>query len=37
MARATDNRGNVQPMKHDPDRRNYMIAKVQPCVVQVES
>jgi DMSO/TMAO reductase YedYZ molybdopterin-dependent catalytic subunit len=37
MARATDNRGNVQPMKHDPDRRNYMITKVQPCQVEVGS
>jgi DMSO/TMAO reductase YedYZ molybdopterin-dependent catalytic subunit len=35
MVRAADNHGNVQPMKRDPDRRNYMITHVQPCEVQV--
>lgn len=36
MARATDARGNVQPMQRDADRRNYMINHVQPVVVDVQ-
>jgi DMSO/TMAO reductase YedYZ molybdopterin-dependent catalytic subunit len=35
MARATDKSGRVQPMKRDPDRRNYMITHVQPVNVVV--
>jgi DMSO/TMAO reductase YedYZ molybdopterin-dependent catalytic subunit len=35
MARATDQRGRVQPMEHDPDRRNYMISHVVPVEVEV--
>lgn len=36
IARATDKRGRVQPMKHDPRRRNYMISMVQPTAVVVK-
>jgi DMSO/TMAO reductase YedYZ molybdopterin-dependent catalytic subunit len=36
MARATDQRGRVQAMKRDPDRRNYMISHVQPVEVTVK-
>jgi DMSO/TMAO reductase YedYZ molybdopterin-dependent catalytic subunit len=36
LARATDSRGRVQPMKRDPDRRNYMITHVVPVEVMVE-
>jgi DMSO/TMAO reductase YedYZ molybdopterin-dependent catalytic subunit len=36
MARATDGRGNSQPMERDTDRRNYMINQVQPVVVDVQ-
>jgi DMSO/TMAO reductase YedYZ molybdopterin-dependent catalytic subunit len=36
MARATDRRGRVQPMKHDPARRNYMISFVRPTPVTVK-
>ncbi|MEJ7638597.1 MAG: sulfite oxidase [Singulisphaera sp.] len=35
MARATDRRGRVQPMKRDPDRRNGMISHVLPVEVEV--
>lgn len=35
MARATDKRGRVQAMKHDPDRRNYKISHVLPMTVEV--
>jgi DMSO/TMAO reductase YedYZ molybdopterin-dependent catalytic subunit len=33
MARATDKRGRVQSLKHDPARRNYAISFVQPTAV----
>jgi DMSO/TMAO reductase YedYZ molybdopterin-dependent catalytic subunit len=36
MARATDRRGRVQPLKRDPGRRNYMINTVQPVAVTVK-
>ena len=36
MARATDARGNTQPMQRDTDRRNYMINHVQPVAVDVQ-
>ena len=36
MARATDQRGRVQPMKHDSGRRNYMISFVQKTPVTVK-
>lgn len=35
MARATDSRGRVQPDRHDPDRRNYMIHHTIPVPVDV--
>jgi len=35
LARATDARGNVQPMQRDTDRRNYMINHVLPVEVDV--
>jgi DMSO/TMAO reductase YedYZ molybdopterin-dependent catalytic subunit len=35
MARATDSRGRAQPLKRDPDRRNYMISHVLPVEVDV--
>jgi len=35
MSRATDARGNVQPMKHDPDRANYMVNFVLPIDVVI--
>jgi DMSO/TMAO reductase YedYZ molybdopterin-dependent catalytic subunit len=35
LARATDARGNVQPMQRDTDRRNYMINHVLPAEVDV--
>jgi DMSO/TMAO reductase YedYZ molybdopterin-dependent catalytic subunit len=35
MARATDQRGRLQAMKHNPDRRSYMINHVLPVEVQV--
>jgi DMSO/TMAO reductase YedYZ molybdopterin-dependent catalytic subunit len=37
MARATDKKGRVQVMQHDPDRRNYAISHVLPTEVQVEA
>jgi len=36
MARATDRRGRVQPLQHDPRRRNYMISFVRPTSVLVQ-
>jgi DMSO/TMAO reductase YedYZ molybdopterin-dependent catalytic subunit len=35
MARATDDRGNVQPMDRDPDRRDAVITHVEPVPVEV--
>ncbi len=35
MARATDARGNTQPLTRDTDRRNYMINHVMPVEVDV--
>lgn len=35
MARATDARGNTQPMERQPDRENYMINHVLPIEVNV--
>lgn len=35
LARATDSRGRVQPLKRDRDRRNYMISHVLPVEVEV--
>jgi DMSO/TMAO reductase YedYZ molybdopterin-dependent catalytic subunit len=35
LARATDKRGRTQPLKRDPDRRNYMISHVTPIEVRV--
>jgi hypothetical protein len=35
LARATDARGNTQPMQRDTDRRNYMINHVLPVEVDV--
>jgi DMSO/TMAO reductase YedYZ molybdopterin-dependent catalytic subunit len=35
MARAADSTGRVQPMKRDPDRRNYLISHVLPVEVEV--
>ena len=35
LARATDSRGNIQPMQRDLDRRNYMINHVLPIEVDV--
>jgi DMSO/TMAO reductase YedYZ molybdopterin-dependent catalytic subunit len=35
LARATDQRGRVQPLKRDPDRRNYAISHVVPVEVNV--
>jgi DMSO/TMAO reductase YedYZ molybdopterin-dependent catalytic subunit len=35
MARATDARGNTQPMERDTDRRNYMINHVLPVEIDV--
>lgn len=36
MARATDQRGRTQPLKRDPDRRNYVINHVLPVGVEVK-
>ncbi len=33
MARATDSRGRTQPLRRDPDRRNYMISHCLPVTV----
>jgi hypothetical protein len=35
MARATDSRGNVQPMQRDSHRGSYIISHVQPIEVEV--
>jgi len=35
MARATDHRGRVQPLKRDHDRRNGMISHVLPIEVEI--
>ena len=35
MVRATDARGNVQPLQHDPDRDHYMINHVVPVIVEL--
>jgi DMSO/TMAO reductase YedYZ molybdopterin-dependent catalytic subunit len=35
LARATDRRGQSQPLTHDPNRRNYMISFLQPTSVIV--
>jgi DMSO/TMAO reductase YedYZ molybdopterin-dependent catalytic subunit len=35
MVRATDSRGNKQPMQRDPDRENYMVNHVVPIEVDV--
>ena len=37
LARASDKRGRVQPLKRDPDRRNYMISHAHPHEVEVRS
>lgn len=36
LSRATDKQGNVQPQKHDPDRRNYMVNFIESIEVEVE-
>ena len=35
IVRATDARGNVQPLKHDPDRDHYMINYAVPIMVEI--
>jgi DMSO/TMAO reductase YedYZ molybdopterin-dependent catalytic subunit len=35
MARAADARGKEQPLRHDPNRRNYLISHVLPVAVTV--
>jgi DMSO/TMAO reductase YedYZ molybdopterin-dependent catalytic subunit len=35
LARATDGRGQTQPLTHDPDRRNYMVNFLRPTSVIV--
>ena len=35
-ARATDTKGRAQPLKRDPDRRNYLVTHVLPVEVRVE-
>jgi len=35
MARATDDKGNTQAIKHDPDRGDYMINHCLPMVVKI--
>ncbi|MFO0845354.1 MAG: sulfite oxidase [Gemmataceae bacterium] len=37
LVRATDSRGQAQPLKHDANRRNYMINFVAPTAVTVRS
>lgn len=37
MARATDQKGNVQPNHHDPDRRTYMVNFMAPVEVEVQA
>ena len=36
MARATDKQGNTQAMKHDPDRRTYMVNLIEPIEIEVQ-
>ena len=36
LARCTDDKGNVQPEKRDPDRRNYMINHLVPVELAVK-
>jgi DMSO/TMAO reductase YedYZ molybdopterin-dependent catalytic subunit len=36
LARATDTRGNVQPLKRDPNRRNYLITHALPVEVTIK-
>jgi DMSO/TMAO reductase YedYZ molybdopterin-dependent catalytic subunit len=36
MARATDQRGRVQPAQHDPDRRHYLVSHILPIDVEVK-
>ena len=36
MARGTDKRGRAQPLKRDPNRRNYMINHVISTEVRAE-
>jgi DMSO/TMAO reductase YedYZ molybdopterin-dependent catalytic subunit len=36
LARCTDDKGNTQPEKRDPDRRNYMINHLVPVEVAVK-
>lgn len=36
IARATDKKGNTQPMEHDKDRRTYMVNKMAPLEVEVQ-
>lgn len=36
LSRAIDKQGNVQPQKHDPDRRNYMINFIESIEIEVE-
>ena len=35
LVRATDQLGNTQPVKHDPNRRNYMINFTAPMEIDV--
>ncbi len=35
LVRATDERGRVQPMKRDPDRRNAIVNHVLPIDIEV--
>jgi DMSO/TMAO reductase YedYZ molybdopterin-dependent catalytic subunit len=35
LARASDRRGRVQPLKHDPGRRSYMISFARPTPVTI--
>jgi hypothetical protein len=35
LARATDRAGNRQSVRHDPDRRNWMINFIQPVEIEV--
>jgi DMSO/TMAO reductase YedYZ molybdopterin-dependent catalytic subunit len=36
LARATDARGNVQPLQRDPNRRNYLITHAIPVEVAIQ-
>jgi DMSO/TMAO reductase YedYZ molybdopterin-dependent catalytic subunit len=35
LARAVDDRGRVQPLERDPDRRNYMVTHILPVPVEI--